>query len=59
MLPRIGFERSSLQQLALDLQQHGISMVWHRRAWDERYMPLARSGFFGFWQAAKPHIQKS
>jgi deoxyribodipyrimidine photo-lyase len=57
MLPPIGFEGSSLQQLAAELDTVGVPIVWHRRPWDERYMPLARGGFFRFWEEVRQGLQ--
>lgn len=54
MIPRVGFEQDDIRNLANELTTLGVSVVWHRRAWDERLMPLARSGFFTFWERAKP-----
>ncbi len=53
MIPRVGFEREDMNTLAERLTGLGISVVWHRRAWDARLMPLARGGFFKFWERAR------
>jgi deoxyribodipyrimidine photo-lyase len=50
MVPPLGFEYSTLMRLAQELEHKGVSIAWHRRAWDARYLPLAHSGFFPFWQ---------
>lgn len=57
MLPRIGFGNSSLMQLSGELNREGFSTVWHRRSWDERYMPLARGGFFRFWETVRRGLE--
>jgi len=57
MLPTVGFEHTSLMDLASKVSHHGISLVWHRRAWDARYMPLSRSSFFRFWEEAQRSLQ--
>ncbi len=48
-IPPIGEGRIALEHLAEQLELRGVSVVWHRRVWDARYMPLAGGGFFGFW----------
>jgi deoxyribodipyrimidine photo-lyase len=53
MLPSIGFERSEISALAAKLRELGIAITWHRTAWDSRFMPHARSGFFKFWEQVK------
>lgn len=53
MTPRVGFERKDIGALEERLTRLGISVVWHRRAWDTRLMPLARGGFFKFWEQAR------
>jgi len=53
MLPSIGFEHAALIEMADQLNTIGVPVIWHRRGWDTRHMPLARSGFFRFWQEAQ------
>jgi deoxyribodipyrimidine photo-lyase len=53
MLPSIGFERSEILALSAKLQLLGITTIWHRTAWDSRFMPHARGGFFKFWEGVK------
>ena len=53
MTPRVGFEQEYISALEERLTEVGISVVWHRRAWDSRLMPLARGGFFKFWEQAR------
>lgn len=52
-LPPIGHEGLHLHKITDELSQGGIPIVWHRRPWDARLMPLARAGFFGFWERAR------
>jgi deoxyribodipyrimidine photo-lyase len=56
-IPPLGFEHQALMDLALGLKELGISISWHRRAWDTRYMPLARGGFFRFWEGARREMR--
>jgi deoxyribodipyrimidine photo-lyase len=53
MLPRCGDELPILKSLRDELRQHGITIEFLRREWDERYSPFAKSGYFPFWSAAK------
>jgi len=53
MIPRIGFERGDISALEERLTRAGIAVVWRRRAWDVGLMPLARGGFFKFWERAR------
>jgi deoxyribodipyrimidine photo-lyase len=53
MSPRVGFERDTIITLAAQLDELGVSVVWYRRGWDEQFMPLARRGFFPFWEHVK------
>lgn len=55
-LPSVGYERALLMQLANELAPRGIQLVWHRRAWDARYQPIARAGFFPFWQKVRQSL---
>lgn len=57
MLPPLGFEQSAIERLSEALLQKGISITWHRRSWDAQYMPLARSGFFSFWERVRETIE--
>lgn len=52
-LPPVGYDRDMVMQIADQLTQEGFSMVWYRRSWDARYLPLARTGFFPFWQQVR------
>lgn len=56
MMPRVGFERDSVTRLSSELRASRIPVVYHRRAWDERLMPHARSGFFKFWERIKSSL---
>jgi len=56
MVPAIGFERLALMKLSRELEQRGVSITWHRRGWDASYMPLARSGFFPFWEKLRREL---
>lgn len=55
--PAVGYHRFIVMMLARELAQQGISVVWHRRAWDGQYQPLARAGFFSFWQRVRRSLE--
>ena len=48
-IPPVGEGRIAVEHLAEQLELRGVSVGWHRRVWDTRYMPAAGGGFFGFW----------
>jgi hypothetical protein len=53
MLPATGFERSEIFEISAKLEQLGVTILWHRTAWDKRLLSLARGGFFTFWESIK------
>lgn len=56
-MPSVGYYRSRVMELVHELAQKSISFVWYRRAWDAQYFPLARAGFFPFWQKVRPSLE--
>lgn len=57
-LPRCGEELPVVMRLREDLHERGIDLVFFRREWDERYFPLAKSGYFPFWSSVKEELRK-
>ncbi len=57
-LPRCGDELPVLIQLQSKLRDQGCDLVFFRREWEERYFPLAKSGYFPFWNAVKANLQR-
>jgi deoxyribodipyrimidine photo-lyase len=58
MKPHCGEVQRELLALTTKLATEGIVVVFHRRRWDESYFPLAKSGFFPFWTAAKRRLER-
>jgi hypothetical protein len=52
MRPAVGPLGAVIDDMEQELADAGLSIQWCRRAWDERWWPLARSGFFPFWEKA-------
>jgi len=44
-------------QIEAALRSAGIKFCWYRRAWDSSLYPLARRGFFSFWQSASHQLK--
>lgn len=57
-LPRCGDELPVLMRLKEDLRERGVDLVFFRREWDDRYFPLAKSGYFPFWNKVKEELQR-
>ncbi|MFM1847878.1 MAG: hypothetical protein RL417_1352, partial [Pseudomonadota bacterium] len=57
MVPTLGFEHATVMAVAAQLEVLGISIVWHRRGWDYRFMPRASRGFFPFWEGVRGELQ--
>lgn len=55
-MPPVGYGRASVLTVTEELLRRGFPVIWHRRGWDTDYMPLARAGFFPFWQRVKPFL---
>lgn len=54
MAPFVGPDADAWCPVRQNLRDAGIYVVECRRAWDQRFFPAARSGFFPFWQKARP-----
>lgn len=51
--PAVGPLADAIPALETALAADGFRIQWCRRAWDERLWPLARSGYFPFWEKAR------
>jgi len=51
--PFAGPLRDTLPAIRSALQAVGIRLVFVRRPYDAELLPLARSGYFGFWERAQ------
>lgn len=51
--PFVGPLRDTLPAIQSALQAEGIQLVLVRRPYDAELFPLARSGYFGFWERAQ------
>lgn len=58
MKPHCGELQHEILTLSTALELEGISVVFHRREWDESYFPNAKAGFFPFWAAAKRRLER-
>ena len=54
--PGVGPDESWAGSLAAACSNAGISAYGWRRPWDELLFPLARKGFFPFWQGARAKV---
>jgi hypothetical protein len=57
--PHCGELQGSIANLTAMLEKSGMRVIFHRRAWDESYFPLAGSGFFPFWTAVKRRLNRA
>ena len=58
MFPRCGREALLLERLRSDLRGYGTELVFLRRAWDARYFPKAKAGYFPFWSSVKKELSR-
>ncbi len=57
MRPTVGPWLAVADEIERALLPAGVRVVWRRRAWDQRYFPLARRGFFTFWSEVAPGLR--
>jgi hypothetical protein len=50
MRPFVGPLGDEIETIEAELGKVGVRCVWLRRASDEQVLPLARRGFFPFWE---------
>lgn len=51
--PAVGPLADAIPGIETALAADGFRIQWCRRSWDERLWPLARSGYFPFWEKAR------
>lgn len=51
--PTVGPWRDEARKVETALKEVNVSINWIRRDWDQRWWPLARRGYFPFWEAVK------
>ncbi len=56
--PAVGPLRDALHGLAGELAAVGVRLHAVRRSWDEKLTPLARRGFFPFWEKVGGRLRK-
>jgi len=54
--PFVGPVRDSLAPFLVWCADRSIAIVPIRRRWDSRVLPLARAGFFPFWNSMRPRL---
>jgi deoxyribodipyrimidine photo-lyase len=54
--PFVGPVRDSLAPFLAWCADRGIAIVPIRRRWDSRVFPLAKAGFFPFWNSVRPQL---
>ena len=54
--PCVGVVRDSLETFFKWCGDSGIELVFIRRRWDSRVFPLAKAGFFPFWNSVRPKL---
>jgi len=54
--PFAGPVRDSLTPFFAWCADRGIAIVPIRRRWDSRVFPLAKAGFFQFWNSVRPKL---
>jgi len=54
--PSIGPVRDSLEPFLQWCGECGIVVTRFRRRWDARVFPLAKAGFFPFWNSVRPQL---
>lgn len=54
--PCVGALRDSLNPFFKWCTEHGIVVAFIRHRWDSRVYPLAKAGFFPFWNSIRPHL---
>ena len=58
MAPFVGPDADAWRPVRQALQTAGLEVIECRRSWDQRFFPMARSGFFPFWHKAKAALSK-
>ncbi len=58
MRPAVGPLGDAIDEIERVLGDAGLAVQWCRRSWDERWWPLARSGFFPFWEKAERALRR-
>ena len=56
MAPFTGPDADAWRPVRRSLQESGVTVVQCRRAWDSRFFPAARAGFFPFWHKVRPAV---
>jgi len=56
--PSVGPVRDSLEPFLQWCGECGIVVTRFRRRWDARVFPLAKAGFFPFWNSVRPHLSE-
>ncbi len=51
--PTVGPWRDEARKIEAALGSAGVSIKWMRRAWNSRWWPHARRGYFPFWETVK------
>jgi deoxyribodipyrimidine photo-lyase len=54
--PSVGPVRDSLEPFFQWCSEYGIIVTRLRRRWDARVFPLAKAGFFPFWNSVRPQV---
>jgi hypothetical protein len=56
--PSVGPVRDSLEPFLQWCGECGIVVTRFRRRWDARVFPLAKAGFFPFWNSVRPQLSE-
>ena len=56
MAPFVGPDADGWRPVREALRKGGIDVIECRRAWDRRFFPAARAGFFPFWHKVRPAL---